>query len=194
VPRASLGVFGLGAGLAALGGVIGGGFLGVYPGADFEVRVERRDGLPPHLLRTFRTGSGPDTQAPELTGAAQAKAVREPRLNTCSTGELHVELILGQDPSAGQPQTDPAILYGVWRAGRSPLRAPARNDPPLTYVEAYDGKIVLGYPHVCGLRNFVIPDPKVARAVAFEIRRIDLAGNQSAPRRIEVDLRHPRGQ
>jgi len=37
VPRASLGVFGLGAGLAALGGVIGGGFLGVYPGADFEV-------------------------------------------------------------------------------------------------------------------------------------------------------------
>jgi branched-chain amino acid transport system permease protein len=37
VPRASLGVFALGAGLAALGGVIGGGFLGVYPGADFEV-------------------------------------------------------------------------------------------------------------------------------------------------------------
>ena len=30
-------VFALGAGLAALGGVIGGGFLGVYPGADFEV-------------------------------------------------------------------------------------------------------------------------------------------------------------
>lgn len=33
----SLGVFALGAALAALGGVIGGGFLGVYPGADFEV-------------------------------------------------------------------------------------------------------------------------------------------------------------
>jgi branched-chain amino acid transport system permease protein len=37
VPRLSLGVFALGAALAALGGVIGGGFLGVYPGADFEV-------------------------------------------------------------------------------------------------------------------------------------------------------------
>ena len=37
VPRASLAVFGLGAALAALGGVIGAGFLGVYPGADFEV-------------------------------------------------------------------------------------------------------------------------------------------------------------
>jgi branched-chain amino acid transport system permease protein len=37
VPRISLAVFGLGAGLAALGGVIGAGFLGVYPGADFEV-------------------------------------------------------------------------------------------------------------------------------------------------------------
>jgi branched-chain amino acid transport system permease protein len=37
VPRASLAVFALGAGLAALGGVIGAGFLGVYPGADFEV-------------------------------------------------------------------------------------------------------------------------------------------------------------
>ena len=37
VPRVSLAVFALGAGLAALGGVIGGGFLGVYPGADFEV-------------------------------------------------------------------------------------------------------------------------------------------------------------
>jgi branched-chain amino acid transport system permease protein len=37
VPRVSLAVFGLGAALAALGGVIGGGFLGVYPGADFEV-------------------------------------------------------------------------------------------------------------------------------------------------------------
>jgi branched-chain amino acid transport system permease protein len=37
VPMVSLLVFALGAGLAALGGVIGGAFLGVYPGADFEV-------------------------------------------------------------------------------------------------------------------------------------------------------------
>jgi branched-chain amino acid transport system permease protein len=37
VAALSLGVFALGAGLAALGGVIGGGFLGVYPGADFEM-------------------------------------------------------------------------------------------------------------------------------------------------------------
>jgi branched-chain amino acid transport system permease protein len=37
VPRISLGVFALGAFLAALGGVIGGGFLGVYPGVDFEM-------------------------------------------------------------------------------------------------------------------------------------------------------------
>ena len=37
VPTVSLLVFALGAGLAALGGVIGGAFLGVYPGADFEV-------------------------------------------------------------------------------------------------------------------------------------------------------------
>ena len=37
VPTVSLGIFALGAGLAALGGVIGGGFLGVYPGADFEM-------------------------------------------------------------------------------------------------------------------------------------------------------------
>src|SRR5688572_25089809 len=37
VPRASLGVFALGAALAAVGGVAGGGFLGVYPGTDFEV-------------------------------------------------------------------------------------------------------------------------------------------------------------
>ncbi|MBF0278320.1 MAG: branched-chain amino acid ABC transporter permease [SAR324 cluster bacterium] len=33
----SMGVFALGAFLAALGGVIGGGFTGVYPGLDFEV-------------------------------------------------------------------------------------------------------------------------------------------------------------
>jgi len=37
VPVISLAVFALGACLAALGGVIGGAFLGVYPGADFEV-------------------------------------------------------------------------------------------------------------------------------------------------------------
>jgi branched-chain amino acid transport system permease protein len=37
VPKVSLAVFALGAALAALGGVIGGGFLGVYPGSDFEV-------------------------------------------------------------------------------------------------------------------------------------------------------------
>ena len=37
VPVVSLAVFALGACLAALGGVIGGAFLGVYPGADFEV-------------------------------------------------------------------------------------------------------------------------------------------------------------
>ena len=37
VPVVSLAVFALGASLAAVGGVIGGAFLGVYPGADFEV-------------------------------------------------------------------------------------------------------------------------------------------------------------
>jgi len=37
VPNVSLGVFALGAALAALGGVIGSGFLGVYPGLDFEI-------------------------------------------------------------------------------------------------------------------------------------------------------------
>jgi branched-chain amino acid transport system permease protein len=37
VPRVSMGVFGLGAFLAALGGVVAGGFIGVYPGADFEI-------------------------------------------------------------------------------------------------------------------------------------------------------------
>jgi branched-chain amino acid transport system permease protein len=37
VPTVSLGVFALGAALAALGGVIGSGFLGVYPGLDLEI-------------------------------------------------------------------------------------------------------------------------------------------------------------
>ncbi len=37
VPLVSVGVFALGAFLAALGGVVGGGFIGVYPGLDFEV-------------------------------------------------------------------------------------------------------------------------------------------------------------
>ncbi len=37
VTAVSMGVFGLGAFLAALGGVVGGGFIGVYPGADFEI-------------------------------------------------------------------------------------------------------------------------------------------------------------
>ena len=35
--RISMMIFALGAFLAALGGVIGGGFLGVYPGLDFEM-------------------------------------------------------------------------------------------------------------------------------------------------------------
>ena len=35
--RISMAVFGLGAFLAAMGGVIGGGFIGVFPGLDFEV-------------------------------------------------------------------------------------------------------------------------------------------------------------
>jgi branched-chain amino acid transport system permease protein len=35
--RISMFVFALGAALAALGGVIGGGFLGVYPGLDFQI-------------------------------------------------------------------------------------------------------------------------------------------------------------
>jgi branched-chain amino acid transport system permease protein len=37
VSRVSVGVFALGATLAAVGGVVAGGFLGVYPGADFEI-------------------------------------------------------------------------------------------------------------------------------------------------------------
>jgi branched-chain amino acid transport system permease protein len=35
--RISMAIFALGAALAALGGVIGGGFIGVYPGLDFEI-------------------------------------------------------------------------------------------------------------------------------------------------------------
>jgi branched-chain amino acid transport system permease protein len=35
--RVSLAIFALGAVLAALGGVIGGAFIGVYPGLDFEI-------------------------------------------------------------------------------------------------------------------------------------------------------------
>lgn len=35
--RVSLAIFGLGSFLAALGGVIGGAFIGVYPGLDFEI-------------------------------------------------------------------------------------------------------------------------------------------------------------
>jgi branched-chain amino acid transport system permease protein len=35
--RISMGVFAMGAGLAAIGGVVAGGFVGVYPGADFEI-------------------------------------------------------------------------------------------------------------------------------------------------------------
>ncbi len=37
VAGVSMGVFGLGAFLAALGGVVGGAFIGVYPGSDFEI-------------------------------------------------------------------------------------------------------------------------------------------------------------
>lgn len=37
VPLVSAGIFGLGAFLAAIGGVMGGAFLGVFPGVDFEV-------------------------------------------------------------------------------------------------------------------------------------------------------------
>jgi len=37
VPFVSMAVFALGAFLAALGGVVGGGFIGVYPGVDFEI-------------------------------------------------------------------------------------------------------------------------------------------------------------
>jgi len=37
VPLVSMSVFALGAFLAALGGVVGGGFIGVYPGVDFEI-------------------------------------------------------------------------------------------------------------------------------------------------------------
>jgi branched-chain amino acid transport system permease protein len=37
VSRISLGVFALGAALAAVAGVVAGGFLGFYPGADFEI-------------------------------------------------------------------------------------------------------------------------------------------------------------
>jgi branched-chain amino acid transport system permease protein len=37
VSRITVGVFALGAALAAVSGVVAGGFLGVYPGADFEI-------------------------------------------------------------------------------------------------------------------------------------------------------------
>jgi branched-chain amino acid transport system permease protein len=37
VPRVSMGMFALGGALAAVSGVVAGGFVGLYPGADFEV-------------------------------------------------------------------------------------------------------------------------------------------------------------
>jgi branched-chain amino acid transport system permease protein len=44
-------IFALGAGMAALGGVIGGAFLGVYPGLDFEM-------LPLALIVVILGGTG----------------------------------------------------------------------------------------------------------------------------------------
>jgi branched-chain amino acid transport system permease protein len=52
--RVSLAIFALGAFLAALGGVIGGAFIGVYPGLDFEILWATRPLVMSRLCSTAR--------------------------------------------------------------------------------------------------------------------------------------------
>ena len=128
VPTVSMGVFALGAFLAALGGVIGGGFLGVYPGLDFEI-------LPYAFVVVIVGGLGSLPGA--MVGSVLVGPARQLRQGAVPrAGLLHALRADGADPGAAadravRPHVIPRrVLAGLGAAVLAGLVAPTLSAYP----------------------------------------------------------------
>ena len=153
------------------------------PDSNYEVMTTTSTGGPAPISR-FATGKETDREAPAFAKPPEARAVREPRLATCVTGELFVAIAVGE-PKANDPTRN--LIYGIWPGDARD----ADDRPPLTYVVPHMGRLLLGRPGICSGSTFKVPDPKRQKRLALLVRAIDLAGNRSPGHRIEVDLQHP---
>jgi hypothetical protein len=138
---------------------------------------------------TFRTGAAADTNPPPFAGFVRAVAVKEPyQGGLCGTGELYADLELARGSEGGpadEAEAAQATLYAVWFG-------PARTNEtrlPLTYFRSIDGRLLPGHASKCWPADMVF-HPRHGW-VSLTFRAVDMAGNRSEPRQVEIDMRSP---
>jgi hypothetical protein len=132
---------------------------------------------------TFRTGDTRDVTAPRIDalGAASVYAHANARGEACQIPGpwVVVEGVHASDP--GRPQAQ--LAFAVWLADATGALDPRK--PPTAILWTYEDRLTIGASSLCDPHAFPIPK---AASMVVGIAALDEAGNQSAVRRITVNL------
>ena len=176
--RISMGVFAMGALLASVAGVVAGGFVGVYPGADFEI-------LPYAFVVVIVGGMGSLKGA--LVGSLARRTPRQLRQGAVPRAQLlHAVCADGDHPRrpADRPLRARVMTLGAaghWPRGRDRGRPdPARRSAVPGAVHAVAGHAGADLGHA---RDEPRPPPRLHRPLVARARRL--------PRPRRLQRRHP---
>lgn len=159
-------------------------------GRRYEVRLVDAQGREVRLVGTFRVKGPADHKAPSLGKIKSAERHRPSPVQSMKNGARILTIDMYD--------SKPGVVVGFAKPSRAPLFAVWIGEsgkpidfsaPPNTYDRANSGSVFeldLGGSDMCGASTFVIPDRD---AVRIGIRAVDLAGNRSQGREVDVKLR-----
>lgn len=151
----------------------------------YEVVVIDAERHPPnHVLGTFKTGAAiaSDTTSPRIDKMGAVIAEKSGQLrSSCS---VPGPWIVASDMAASDPgRPNAQLVWGVW-LGDNAGNVDATKPP--TRIIRPDGPLLfIGQGSACDFRDFPIPSTP---SVWLGIAAIDEAGNQSALKKVKVDL------
>lgn len=157
------------------------------PNTRYEVAtVDPQRHPPTHVIGTFKTGATAtaDTTPPRIDRMGAVVAEKTGRyMNSCSVAGPWIVArdIVSSDPG----RTDPKIVYAVWlgdNAGNVDTSKPPTRILPL---DRDGNNLTIGQAGSCHFYDFPIPSTPF---VWLGIAALDEAGNQSAVKKVRVDL------
>ena len=159
-------------------------------GRRYEVRLVDAQGREVRLVGTFRVQGPADHKAPSLAEIKSAERYRPPPVQISKSGARILTIdMYDSKPGVVVELAKPsrASFFAVWVG--EPGKSIDFSAPPNTYDRANSGSVFeldLGGSDMCGASTFVIPDRD---AVRIGIRAVDLAGNRSQGRGVDVKRR-----
>jgi hypothetical protein len=155
------------------------------PDTRYEIATIDPERHPPnHVLGTFKTAKTvvSDTTAPRIDRMGAVFAERTGQIRTsCS---VPGPWIVANDLAASDPGRPSAqLVYGVWLGDNTGNVDTTK--PPTRILGASHSPLVIGQSSSCHFHDFPIPTTPFA---CIGIAAIDEAGNQSAVKKVRVDL------